>query len=53
MFREKIYVLNLFGIESYIQGVPKKVQIEKIITKIVCCGAKFSHQNVLGAFDPA
>ena len=53
MFREKIYVLNLFGIESYIQGVPKKVLIKKIVTKIECCAAKFSHQNVLGALDPA
>ena len=34
-------------------GCPKKILIEKIISKIECCGAKFSHRNDLVVLDPA
>ena len=35
-----------------VQGVPKKEVTAKILTKNECCGAKFSHRNDLGVFDP-
>ena len=35
-------------------GCPKKLtNRKKILTKIECCGAKFSHEHYLGALDPA
>ena len=33
-------------------GCPKIKYLKKL-TKIECCGAKFSHGHDLGAFDPA
>ena len=37
----------------YIQGVPKNVLIEQIITKIECCGYKFYQGHDLRALEPA
>ena len=56
-----IYILWVLGLRKStvviydgIQGAIKNVLIEKkIITKIECCGAEFSHEHDLGALDPA
>ena len=37
---------------NILQGVPKLTE-KKILTKIECCGVKFSHLNDLGALKPA
>ena len=37
----------------YLQRVPKKLTNNKHLTRIECCGPKFSHEHDVGAFDPA
>ena len=46
-------IVNLSTAWSPCQGVPKMTNRKKILTKIECCGAKFSHKHDLGVLDPA
>ena len=39
--------------KKIVRDKKKGTNRKKVITKIECCGAKFSHQNVLGALDSA
>ena len=38
---------------TYVQDVPKNTNIQKTITKIEHCGARFYHVHDLGGLDPA